>query len=232
VLACVFLCGRIEWKPVASMKLLLAGATVASLGLGVGACGGSDVDQVKPGRQASSTEVARTAPRRSGSSSVSEQTLARWDHDGDAGTADGDVPNSFYDGDDGEIRYYGHAASLSVTFEVTALIETYYRAVAAGDGASACSLIAAGLAGALVEERSGASGKGGKTCPTLIPRLLAHVLGRSAADFAAVTVIGVRVRGDEGLALLRLRSSEVRDIPVGREGRTWKMEAILDNGLS
>jgi hypothetical protein len=202
---------------------------------GVG-CGGVARESPNTGQRASPTSPAGSravdgsAPR-----VTSRRLLRKWDHDGDAGPADEDVPNSPYDGDDNEIRYYGRAANAPEAQAVIALIDRYYKAAAQDDGAVACSLLDASLTRSLVEEQAQVSDQArssGKTCATLMSEMFKHVPRRSAADFAAVEVTGVRVQGDEGLALLRLQTSEVRDIPVSREGGAWKVEAFLDSGLS
>jgi hypothetical protein len=160
--------------------------------------------------------------------------FAQWDHDGDPGPADEDIPHSFYDGDDGEIRHYGRATNAATTRAVTALVDRYYRAVTMGDDVSACSLVAGDLVRALVEQAGELPSRRYHTagaCPAVISRQFARAPGRNAGDLAAVAVIGVRIEGKEGLALLRMSNAEVRDIPVGREGGRWKLEAIVDNGL-
>jgi hypothetical protein len=161
--------------------------------------------------------------------------LAKWDHDGDFGPADGEVPNSLFDGDDREVRYFGHPASEQDRRSITALIDHYYAAAAAGDGGVACSMIDASLVDALVAQPgrvSATPSSADRSCATAMSRLFAHVPGRSAADMATTKVIGVRVRGSEGLALLHLRDSATRDMPVAREGGAWRVEAFFDNGLA
>jgi hypothetical protein len=210
------------------------GVTMTVAESGGGGCGSTrdGVSHEAPGlAQQASTATGTT--RESGLRGV-ERRLAEWDHDGDAGTADAEVPHSLYDGDDREIRDYGHAASATDRRAVTALVDRYYGAAAAGDGVTACSLIDASLASALVESNGQlprASQSAGQACAAYMSKTFEHLLGRSAADLAAVEVVGVRVKGSEGLALLRLRTSQVRDIPVSRRGGAWKIEAFFDSGL-
>jgi hypothetical protein len=157
-----------------------------------------------------------------------------WDHDGDPG-ADNNSVNAAFDRDDGEFRYYGRAAGANVRRAVTRLVARYYAAAAANDGAAACALVDAELADAFAAQRdarfpgSPAPAAGG--CAAALAARFRHILGRSAADMASVRVIGVRVAGDRGLALLRLRSSQVRYIPVGSERGAWKIEALIDSEM-
>jgi hypothetical protein len=162
--------------------------------------------------------------------------LAKWDHDGDFGSNDGDMPNSPFDGDDGEIRYFGHTADRRERQSIAALIHRYYAAAATDNGAAACSMIAAGVLAALVEQSGRVSAtspeSSGGSCAARMSEMFAHPPGRSARDLAATKVFGVRVRGREGLALLRLRDVSTRDMPVALEHGTWKVEAFFDNGLA
>jgi hypothetical protein len=213
----------------ASMETMLAVAAVVLLGLGAGACGGATRDAAAGGSSGARTSMTT----RTGDAKL-VSPYARWDHDGDFGPNDGEIPNSEYDGDDGAVRDYGHAAVGPDRRAVTALIGRYYAALAADDGAAACSLLDASLVRALVEERgpsASSSEPDGEACAVAMSKLLTRTLGRAPADLSDVTVIGVRVEGDEGLALLRLRSAEVRNMPVSREGGVWKVDAYLDNGL-
>jgi hypothetical protein len=132
---------------------------------------------------------------------------------------------SLYDRDDGEDRFYGRAASAADTRTVKTLLVRYYAAVAADDGATACRLIDPTLATAFGEERGRAAGGSHSyiaSCAPIMSKLLKHIVGRSAAELAAVKVIEVRVKGTRGLGLLRLPTSEVRYIPVGRENGAWR----------
>ena len=45
-------------------------------------------------------------------------------------------------------------------------------------------------------------------------------------------VSSVRLKGRTGLAVLNLGAMSPREIHVTREGRTWKIEGLLDKELS
>lgn len=159
------------------------------------------------------------------------------DHDGDGGPSDGGGRRGVFDGDDDSIRFYGHKASSLDALAVTDVIDRYYRSAATDNGAEACLLIAGSLVEGLVEGVGGSSHDEhsmAEECASEMTKMFKkfeHLPGRNPADFAVVKVMEVRMRGDEGLSLLRLPTSEVRDIPVGFEGGTVKMEAFFDSGL-
>src|SRR5215813_5112326 len=52
--------------------------------------------------------------------------------------SDGDTTNNNFD--DKSVRDYGHSAINAEKQAITTIVEKYYSAVAAGDGAGACSL--------------------------------------------------------------------------------------------
>jgi hypothetical protein len=209
-------------------EILLAVATALLLAGSVSACD-----------SASKSARSGSEPRGDGPTagslahlSAHAQMLAKWDHDGDFGPADNEVPNSPFDGDDDEVRYFGHRPSDADRGSIVALIGRYYAAMAADDGRSACSMIDVSLVKALLEQADGSRGSANGGCAEAMVKLFAHVPGHSPGDITATTVIGVRVRGGDGLALLRLRNSSTRDMPVVREKGTWKVEAFVDNGLA
>jgi hypothetical protein len=150
---------------------------------------------------------------------------------GKDGDGDGETTEPGFDRDDSGVRYYGHAASAPVRTAVSAVIARYYAALAADDGASACSMLDAALAEGL-SAASGSQDSRSKGCAKAVARLTKGALGRSPADFLAVKVMTVRTMGDKALAVLRLRSSEIREIPLESDQGAWKIGALFDGSLN
>jgi hypothetical protein len=207
-----------------AIRVSIALTAVALLGGELAACGGS-------GGNTASTPTVRAGAHAALNSRIAAARRALRDYDGD-GTDD--PRGTFFDSDDHGVLNYGHAADASDRKTIAAVVERYYQAAAADDGAVACKLIDPGLASALPQvndSKPDSPTPSGVSCATAISRLFLHVPGRSSGRLAAVKVVGVRVQGGNGLALLRLASSEARYIPVAREGDRWTLQALFDTGL-
>jgi hypothetical protein len=128
---------------------------------------------------------------------------------------------------------YGPRARTSDARAVTALVKRYYAAAAAGDGATACSLLAAGLITG-VAAGQGQSGQGARgACVASMSLTFRQQHQRLAAeDVATMLVTSVHVKGNLGLALLGFRTMPEGEIVVEREGHTWKIDALLGSDLT
>jgi hypothetical protein len=208
----------------------LSVVAAALVALGFAAC-----DEAAHVGDDNATRASRPAARKEPLGDTGKM-LRRQDHDGDFGSADGDVPHSLFDADDGEVRYFGHRADRPDRRAIASLVARYYAAAASHDGAAVCAIVDRSLAGSFMPARAEAYRAGGQPardgCAPAMTEMLAHLLGRSPADLVATKVIGVRVRGDEGVALLRLRNSDVRYMPFVREAGVWKLESVFDIGLA
>jgi hypothetical protein len=147
------------------------------------------------------------------------------DYDGDP-HADPDVPVGLYDLDDKPVTYYGHTADTVNRRTITGLVRHYYAAISSGDGARACGLLETKLAKTLAPDPAAPRATGG--CAAVIPTLFKNIPGRPLVDFARIAVIGVRLKDDKALALLRLPSGELGYLPLGHENGAWKVDALLD----
>jgi hypothetical protein len=138
----------------------------------------------------------------------------------------------YFDGDDGSIRYFGHAASAQDARAVAALVRRYYAAAAAGDGARACALIYYLVAETLPEEYARPPGpeylKGADSCPALLSRVFAHFRAQLAIS---PTVTAVRVDRDHADALLGWKGLPAGYLAARREGRVWRLNAPLASPL-
>jgi hypothetical protein len=132
-------------------------------------------------------------------------------------------------GSDDNIPAYGHEASAADRRAITALVERYYAAAAAGDGKTGCRLIYSSIAGAVPEDYGKPPGPAysrGKTCPVVLAKVFGHIHGE-AAGLAVTAVTGVRVYRDRGFAELRSSVTPNGEIFVEREHGSWKIGALM-----
>jgi hypothetical protein len=130
--------------------------------------------------------------------------------------------------DDYDVTGYGHDAHAAERRAITMLIERYHSATAAHDGTKACELLNATLAAAL------AAGTGRQvmgTCGSAVVSLLEQEGGRSDTNLPTIDVTVVRLEGDKALSLVRLPTGEEREITLIREGDTWKIGTLFDEGM-
>ncbi len=123
---------------------------------------------------------------------------------------------------------YGPRASPAVARAVTSLVKRYYAASAAGNGAAACALLTANLAGGLATGQ-GQTGQGeNHTCAATISLLLAQQHQQLLSEnVATMTVTAVHVKGNLGLAVLAFKTTPESEIVLEREGHTWKIDALF-----
>lgn len=190
--------GRLKLKP----RLALVG--LALLSVAAIGCGGSD------------------GGRDSGSHAVSSATHLLADEDGDDRGGEG-----YYDGDDGGVRYFGHAASAADTRAIGALVGRYYAAAAAEEGSRACAMLYFILAESIPEMYGRAPAPrymNGDTCPTVLARLFEHFHSRLAA---APVVSAVRVDGARAYALLGSTALPAGYVELLRDAGSWKIDSLL-----
>ena len=134
--------------------------------------------------------------------------------------------------DDNHISIYGHQATEPDKRAITALVNRYYVAAAADDGAAACSLIYSTLAKSVPEDYGQPPGLPtlrGKTCPVVMSKVFKHVPRQSTADFATTKVTGIRLNGEHGFVQLSSRTIPTGELFVEREGGSgsWKVGALI-----
>jgi hypothetical protein len=201
------------------MRSLLTLPSIALLGLGVGACGdagkGTDSASGSPSSAAATVATTRAEPRL--------PTDSDEDNDNPGG--------SRYDADDSPVLRFGQAANHAEERAIASLVRRYYAAGAAGDGASACSLLYPLLAESVAEEYAQSLGLRGKTCAQVLSKLFKRRHRELAGDVAALALTVVRVGGDRGLALVRFGATRERRVLLRRERGAWKMDVLLDVGV-
>lgn len=134
-----------------------------------------------------------------------------------------------------EIRLFGRRASLADTRSITVLMKEYYSAAARRDGARACKLLYSPI------ERSAPTsyGKfgprylhGASTCGAVLSLVFQHEGDERHNDYSSLEVMGVRVSGVYGYALLRFRKTMLeRQMPIERERGAWKVNSLIDSEL-
>jgi hypothetical protein len=150
---------------------------------------------------------------------------------------DSDGPNdnpSKPEEDDNGTRYFGREADAAETLAVAGLVKRYYAAGAAGDGATACSLIYSVIARSVPEEYGrppGPPALRGNTCAAVMSKLFKQRHGLLLADLAKLSVADLRVGGERAVALLSFGRGRERYIPVRRERRVWKIDELFDAGF-
>ncbi len=193
-----------------TMRPWLAPLAAGLLACGLGACGGSS-DRAP----ASTSAVAGT---RGGVYDT---------QDGDNDPDDRRAPG-FVNDEESLFPTYGRGASPADARTIASLVKRYLAAAAAGDGATACSLLDATLLRELGEagDERGDEAECAKILPSLFERERPRL---SAADVATMTVISVHVKGRLGLAELGFRTLPEQELIAEREGREWKIDAPLGN---
>lgn len=233
-------------KPLATlMAMVLFGLCVVACG-NTGNKGGGFVSQTSANASASATSASGARPtlhhilsdydnddyesNQYGGDGDDDDISGYTDRDGDSDNKS----NSYYDGDDNNVRGFGHAASRAGRHAITALTKRYYAATAADDGANACSMMASALAKAIPEDQGRPPGPPylrGKTCAVVMSKLFKQYHRQLAAYVATLDVDGVRISGGRGLAVLRFTTLPGRQIAVEREHGVWKIDALLDEEL-
>ena len=229
------------------MKATIALAATA-LSMGMIACGGS-----RDGTSASSVQTVR------GTTTVATPAISRqrylagdYDSDDQNAGAGNDADNDdnvkptdqdkdfdgnatgYYDSDDSGIRAFGHAANVTEQKAVVEMVERYYAAAAAADGAAACPMIVASLARAIPHDIGSPPGPPyarGKTCAVVMSKVFRENHRQLAAEAATLKVSGVRVEHGLVRALLSFTSLPGRWLSIAREGGAWKVHELLDREL-
>jgi hypothetical protein len=209
------------------MKSLLALLGIALLGACVSACGSSrtgaaSTSRTSPSGAASSTSTSGSVP--------TPTTKIDGDKDNDIGAPHDDTNNN------GNLDF-GHAASADEKRMVTALVKRYYATAVAEDGKKACSMIYSTLAESVPEDYGQFDGppymRGAKTCQAALTGLFKHWHSLLTLEVPKLEVTHVRLIEHHGFALLSFGAPlPEREIPVGREGRAWKIERLLDSELA
>jgi hypothetical protein len=199
------------------MRRTLVLAVMALVSVTVFACG------------ASKTTHSATRDSHGSTTAIATQPGGYSTKDGDEDYDDtGHYHGSPANDDQALLASYGPRASPAVTRAVTSLVEHYYAASAAGDGAQACSMLTANLADGLAAGEGQPGGGKSHTCAAAMSLLLAQQRQNlRGEDVSTMAVTTVRVKGDLGLAVLAFKTTPESEIVLEREGHTWKVDALF-----
>jgi hypothetical protein len=208
------------------MRRSLALLTMVLLSLTAIACG------------ASSATTHSTPPRPQGAAtSAHSSTLSGGGYSKNDGDRDYD-DDAHYRGsppnDDRSLLVgYGPRASPAEVRAVTSVVKRYYVASLAGNGAAACSLLTASLAGGLAAGYSQPNHGSTHTCAAVLSPLLAQQHQRLLdEDVSTMGVTAVHVKGTLGLAVLGFKTAPEGEIPLEREGHSWKVAALFGGDMT
>jgi hypothetical protein len=165
---------------------------------------------------------------------ASSTSYVKGDEDVDAREGSGN------DYDDGDLRGYGREAGAGDATAVAALVARYFTAAAHDDGSQVCALLDSRVAKSAdfaqvvppsYVSAGDPSALRGKSCAQVASLLLNIDHSQLAVEAPSVRVTSLRVLGDHGVALLGFATTPERQIPVRREGATWKLDSFLDTEL-
>lgn len=211
-----------------AIKPLLVLSAVALLSLSATACGGAE----------KSTSVASRASSLGFKGDEDDDEESAESNSNNSGDKDADFDNDakdkrrgYHDSDDNVVLTYGHAASSAEQKALTDVVTRYYAAAAAGNGASACSMITSTFVQAIPEDYGQSPGPvylRGKTCAAVMTLLFKHEHKRLAA---APEITQVRVGDKQAYVFLGSQAVPASFVTMEREGGVWKVAGLLAQAL-
>lgn len=163
------------------------------------------------------------------------------DEDQDNNTADTDNDyredhlktenNSYHDEDDSYIVNYGHPANPADRQAITTLVRRYYAAAVADDGAEACSMLTPTFVKAIPGDYGRPPGPPylrGKTCATVMSKMMRHSQAQLSNDFA---VTAVRTHGNVAYALIGSTVLPASFLQLERMSGSWRVSSLLGSAL-
>jgi hypothetical protein len=202
-------------------------AAVVAAALALSACGGAGAPPSLPG-------AASGSPTSASKTGANVPTATEYMHvDADR---DNDVHAPADDTNNNAALDFGHEAGEPERRAIVALVRRYYAAGLAGDGTAACSMIYSTLAESVPEDYGSNEPPGppymkGTTCPTVLDGLFRHVHSELAAELPLLEVNRVRLVEHHGAVVLGFGRLPGREIPVKREGHTWRLGGLFDHEL-
>jgi hypothetical protein len=196
------------------MKPLLMLLAVVLLSVGAIACGSSGSGT------GSASQASSGAATSGGATSTTSST-------GSAQTSSSSQKSN-------NVSTYGKEAGEPDKREITALVNRYYVAAAADDGANACSLIYSVLAEAIPEDYGRPPGPlalRGKTCAAVMSKLFKRIPRQPSAVLATTMVTDVRVSGKRGWVGLKSSAMPSGEIIVEREHNSWKIDTLIGGSV-
>lgn len=212
----------------AGIRLALVPTLLLLVGT-VAACGSTGQDKTKAGITHSSTD-ANAAVTAQATTSASNTPSGPFDKDNDGDAAG----KGRYDSDD-RAATFGAPASAAVRKSIASLARHYYSVEATENGEAACSMLYSVYEEAVVEDY-GTSPPGpayarGSTCAAVLTAIFKHFHDQITERLSELEVSAVRVHEGQAVAILGFGSRAERELQLKREGKTWKVMALIDNEL-
>jgi hypothetical protein len=137
-------------------------------------------------------------------------------------TASGAAPA----GRSGGIRSFGQQADRRQRAAVSAAVRGYTGALAADDGAVACSHLAAALQAQALKAAEGERRGSGTDCSRLLKSLFSGQARDTRAALRSIVISDVRVEGFRAFAVIREPGMPTEFFPLRLEHSQWKVAAL------
>jgi hypothetical protein len=131
---------------------------------------------------------------------------------------------------DDYISTYGEQASGPDRQAIVKLVQRYYAAAVADDGAAACPLIYSTLEKSIPEDYGQPPAPPttrGKTCPVVMSKFFRHLPRQPVSGLASTKVTGVRIHGDHAFVQLSSKAIPTGEISVQHEAQGWKIQTLI-----
>jgi hypothetical protein len=128
---------------------------------------------------------------------------------------------------DRSLQTYGRPADPAEFAKIAATVRSYDLAVAAGNGAAACELLAPSVTAALVNT----FGRGRLPCPQLLDRLFAGYPSFLRHQLRAVRVTDARVNSQGGFVFFTMPGTPSGFIRILNVSGAWKVGAIAGSSI-
>jgi len=227
------------------MKSIFALLAIVLFGVGLAACGSaSDTHSASAASAGTSGRASKALPNNSpqgylndGDNDVIGDADNDNNHDDDNDNSEDHKPEEngdYHDGDDRGIVSFGQPADPADKRAVTATVKRYYALAAAGDGATACTMLTPSLARSAEQDYGhGSAGptylSAGRNCVEVLGLLFGHFHTQLTSTTTVIT--GVRVEGKEAIALLGSRAQPAGEIPLTRIAGVWRIGSLFGGAL-
>jgi len=135
---------------------------------------------------------------------------------------------AYYDRDDDIVLRHGRAATPAEQGAIASLVKQYYAAAASANGAAGCHLVYSLFAEAIAEDYGEGPGPlHGMTCTEVLSKMFKLKQRQWAKELPAVKVVGARIEGKLGWAVINLGPKQApRRIRIRLDGETWKIRQL------
>jgi hypothetical protein len=129
------------------------------------------------------------------------------------------------------VQTLGSAATGKDKAEIDAAVTGFYDAYADADGAKGCTYLTATARLDVVDAFGQSKQLRGKGCGAALTSVMAKVPPQLRRLNRTVEVIGARVKGNHGYAFFRSVAILPSELPMRREGGSWKLDSIVASPL-